>query len=124
MNKRKLVLSHKGVKIYHSWKGAQALTFWYALVPNHNAEGDGQDFDVRCLPLAYRQGLDIEITEMPADAGASLRKYDRMLEAHKAAMRRAIDDGHDFLIARRPLHVRLWQRLRKGLGPAAGRPQG
>lgn len=121
MNKRKLVVACKGVKIYHSWKGPQALTFWYALVPNHNAEGGGQDFDVRCLPEAYRHGLDIEITDTVADAKAALRKYERMQEAHKIAIRRAIDDGHDFLIARRPLALRLWRMVRKRLNPSVRR---
>ncbi|MDQ0474083.1 hypothetical protein [Labrys wisconsinensis] len=111
MNKRKLVLGHRGVKIYHSWKGAQALDFWYALVPNHRAEGGGQDFDVRSLPERYRRGLVLENTSPVSDPGAYAKGREAMLEAHRQAIRRAIEDGHDFLARPGPLS-RLLERMR------------
>jgi hypothetical protein len=55
-----LVLNYKGVKVYHGWKNRRPLTFWYALTPGHDAEEDGQDFDVRALPEKYTQGLLVE----------------------------------------------------------------
>jgi hypothetical protein len=117
MNKGKLVVSRKGVKIYHSWKGAQAQTFWYALTPNHQAEGGGQDFDVRRLPEAYRQGLEVEVHNNPADPEAWLQKSERMFQAHKEAIRRAIDGGHDFLTDKRPATVRFWRQMKRLLRP-------
>jgi hypothetical protein len=95
VNRRRLMLSHGGVKLYHSWKGARALTWWYALAPDHEAEGGGRDFDIRNLPEAFLTGLDLDMART-TDAAETLRAYDRMLEAHREALRRAIDAGHDF----------------------------
>lgn len=95
VNRRKLMLSHGGVKLYHSWKGARALTWWYALEPDHEAEGGGRDFDIRKLPDAFLSGLDLDMARV-ADAAETLKAYERMLEAHRQALRRAIDAGHDF----------------------------
>ena len=111
MNKRKLALSHRGVKIYHSWKGTQALDYWYALVPNHRAEGGGQDFDVRRLPDRYRQGLVLENVTPVSNSEAYGKAREAMFEAHRQAIRRAIEGGHDFLAPPRPLSGLLdWAR--------------
>lgn len=92
VNKKKLVVSHGGVKIYHSWKGTQPLTFWYAMVPNYKAEGDQDlDFDIRLLPEDYTGGLAMQAPVR------DLESFERLLQAHKEALRRAIDGGHDFL---------------------------
>jgi len=101
INKRKLVLNYRGVKVYHSWKNGRALTFWYALTPGHDAEGDGQDFDVRVLPEKYTQGLLVEDDSSPSDTVGVVKKYADLLEAHKMAIQRAIDDGYDLLAPRR-----------------------
>lgn len=97
--KHQLVLNHRGVKVYHSWKGNRALTCWFALTPGHNAEGGGQDFDVRELPEKYRQGLLLEpdYNNLPVDIASAVKQHTELLEAHKMAIRRAIDDGHDLL---------------------------
>jgi hypothetical protein len=89
VNKHKFVLNYRGVKVYHRWKGTRALTFWYALTPEHDAEGGGQDFDVRTLPAKYTQGLVL------------VDDREDLLEIHKIALRRAIDDGYDLFAPRR-----------------------
>lgn len=92
VNKKKLVLSHGGVKIYYSWKGPRALTYWYALKPNYDAEGgEDLDFDIRKLPGRYLEGLAIE------EPIRDVESFERLFETHKEALRRAIDGGHDFL---------------------------
>jgi len=97
VNKKKLALSYDGVKIYYSWKGTQPLTYWYALKPNYDAEGDEDlDFDIRKLPRRYLEGLAIEEPILDGEA------FDRVMEAHQLAMMRAIDGGHDFLGVRKP----------------------
>jgi hypothetical protein len=103
INKHKLVLNYRGVKVYHSWKNRRALTFWYALTPGHDAEEDGQDFDVRALPEKYTQGLLVEddYNSTPPDTVGVIKKYADLLEAHKTAIQRAIDDGYDLLAPRR-----------------------
>jgi hypothetical protein len=95
VNRRKLMLCHDGVKIYHSWKGGRALTWWYALEPDHEAEGGGRDFDIRRLPEPFLRGLDLDMARV-IDPAETLKAYERMLEAHRQALRRAIDAGHDF----------------------------
>jgi hypothetical protein len=99
------------VEVYHSWKGARALTYWYALVPDHQAEGGGRDFDIRALPAKYTRELLIESKAGAAGAESFGKTYDDLLEAHKTAMRHAIDDGYDLLTRRR--RRGLWQRLRR-----------
>jgi hypothetical protein len=96
-----LVLNYKGVKVYHSWKNRRPLTFWYALTPGHDAEEDGQDFDVRALPEKYTQGLLVEDDCNPPDTVNVIKKYADLLEAHKMAIQRAIDDGYHLLAPRR-----------------------
>lgn len=106
VNKRKLVLSHKDVKIYHSWKGAQPQTYWYALTPGYNCEGEDArgDFDIRNLPAKYRDGQTVELDFSqisadldPAEAQQRSRQvFDAVEAAHREILRRAIDDGHDF----------------------------
>lgn len=57
VNKRKLVLSYKGVKIYHSWKGAIPQTYWYALTPGYDCEGEnarGASTSASCPPRTAR----------------------------------------------------------------------
>lgn len=117
VNRRKLMLSHDGVKIYHSWKGARALTWWYALEPDHEAEGGGRDFDIRRLPQPYLEGLDLDMARV-ADAGQTLKAYDRMLDAHREVLRRAIDARHDFgaSVARDHHKGGAWTWLRRALG--------
>jgi hypothetical protein len=100
-NKHMLVLNYKGVKVYHSWKNRRPLTFWYALTPGHDAEEDGQDFDVRALPEKYTQSLLVEDDCDPPDTVAVIKKYADLLETHKMAIQRAIDDGYDLLAPRR-----------------------
>jgi hypothetical protein len=85
INKLKLVLNHRGVKVYHSWKNKHPLTFWYALTPGHDAEEDGQDFDVRALPEKYTQGLLVEDDWNPPDTVGVIKKYADLLDAHKMA---------------------------------------
>ncbi|PVM92332.1 hypothetical protein DDF62_04060 [Caulobacter radicis] len=117
VNRRKLMLSHDGVRIYHSWKGGRALTWWYALAPDHDAEGGGRDFDIRRLPEAYLAGLDLDMARV-ADAAETLKAYERMLDAHREVLRRAIDARHDFeaSVARDHRKGGAWTWLRRLMG--------
>ncbi len=99
VKKSRPVLSYKGVNVYHSFKGGQPLTYWYAMVPNHRAEGgkDGGAFDVRALPKKYTSGLLVENKRKGTLVGNEFRfdfeAHRAEREAHMEAMRRAIDDG-------------------------------
>jgi hypothetical protein len=115
-NLRKYVfLDYRETKIYHSWKGDRPLNYWYALVPNHEAEQfQPQDFDIRKLPPKYTSGLAIDTVELrlaTARPGENMRSrsieeirrdIDDMLEAHKEALRRAIDDHYVFVERQEP----------------------
>jgi hypothetical protein len=94
------VLDYQSVTIYRSYKGDIPLSYWYALSPNHQAERDGQDFDVRRLPAKYTSGLIIENNDPSIGGWAStLARLDAEQTAHLEALRRAIDDGFDFAAA-------------------------
>ena len=97
MKKSKLALKHQGVKIYHSYKGAVALTYWFSMVPNHQAERDNAHFDVRQLPRKYRMGLSLEPTTTQ--------------DTCNEVLRRAIDDHYDFQSATRGKYMSLWRSL-------------
>ncbi len=97
MRNNKPALDYQGVKIYHSYKGARALTYWFALAPNHQAETDEADFDVRQLPRKYRMGLSLEPTVTE--------------DACNEVLRRAIEDHYDFQSATRRKYMPLWRSL-------------
>ncbi len=54
------LLQRKEIKIYEAFKGERSLNWCYALVPNCQAEGSDEVFDIRRLPMTYRSGLVIE----------------------------------------------------------------
>lgn len=115
-NLRKHVfLYHNETKIYHSWKDDRPLNYWYALVPNHEAEQFGpQGFDIRKLPPKYTSGLAIDTMELrlaTARPGEKMRSrsieeirrdIEEMHEAHKETLRRAIDDHYVFVEQQEP----------------------
>ncbi|CAN7669295.1 hypothetical protein LJR009_006141 [Bosea sp. LjRoot9] len=115
-NLRKYVfLDYNETKIYHSWKGDRPLSYWYALAPNHEAEQfEPQDFDIRELPPKYTSGLAINTEKlrlanakpgekMPARSSEEIRRdIEEMQEAHKEALRRAIDDHYVFVERQEP----------------------
>lgn len=92
-------LDYKNVKIFHVWKGAQPLSYRYTFEPNVDGEtGQRPDFDVRQLPAKYLGTLAIE---KQYDRSDSATDYANRLaterEAHKEAIKRAIDDNYQFV---------------------------
>jgi hypothetical protein len=106
MKPTKPFIDYKGVKIFHSYKGSVALTFWYALEPRHQAERDGRDFDVRRLPQKYRAGLTIESLN-----GNPTADFFAEQAACKETIRRAIDDNYDFKAATKGKYMPRWRSL-------------
>jgi hypothetical protein len=95
---RTLFLDHKDVRIFHAWKSGRALSYTYALEANVNAEtNDKPCFDVRQLPSRYTHNLIIEDISAPLNNEDFEAKYKNKREAHRESMRRAIDDGYDFV---------------------------
>ncbi len=93
----KIVLNYKGVKVFHAWKGAQALSFWYALKPNVDAEVDDKfTFDVRELPSRFTSGLILEETKRSSSYEDMKQNYNNQIEVHKEAIKRAIDENYNF----------------------------
>ncbi len=92
-SKQKPVVDHRGVTIYHAFKGRAELSYWYSLEPGQNEDSENV-FDVRRLPRSYRSGLTIEDQE-----------------ARKIALRRAIDHGYNFSSAARGNYGQFLRRI-------------
>ena len=97
MKTKKPAFEHQGVKIYHSYKSASALTYWFSMLPNHQAESDDAHFDVRQLPRKYRDGLSLEPTTT--------------IDVCNEFLRRAIEDNYDFQSAARGKYMSWWDVL-------------
>lgn len=97
-DRRKPFLHYKDVRVFYVRKGARALSYIYALEPNLDAETTDQPFfDVRKLPSRYTESLTIEDISTPLNDADFVAKIENEREAHREAMRRAIDGGHDFV---------------------------
>ncbi|CAA2140599.1 hypothetical protein HYPP_02019 [Hyphomicrobium sp. ghe19] len=141
MKANKPILNYQGTKIYESFKNGASLRYWYALVPNCDAErpvspdarlalpvgyapkpifeakrslAPSDIFDVRRLPARYTAGLTVENGELHRPLRFDLMRAER--EAHLEAMRRAIDDGYDFRMVEVPKKI---GRIRHWLGAIA-----
>ena len=97
MKTKKPAFEHQGVKIYHSYKGTRALTYWFSMLPNHRAESDDAHFDLRQLPQKYRRGLSLEPTTTT--------------QVCNEVLRRAIEDHCDFQSAMGGKYMSLWRSL-------------
>ncbi len=91
-------MDYKGVQFFHASKGARALAYLYALGSGVSPESNEKPyFDIRQIPARYTENLTLEDTTAPSDDEDFRTKYENEQEAHREAMRRAIDDGYDFL---------------------------
>lgn len=97
-DRRKPFLNYKDVRVFHVRKGARALSYIYALDANVDAEtSDLPFFDVRELPTRYTKNLTVEDISVPDDDDDFIAKLENERDAHREALRRAIDGGHDFV---------------------------
>lgn len=106
------LMAHKGQTIYRVWRNGrpreEARCFWFAVSKAGAFSEAGNDaaawadtFDVRCLPIEHRDGLDLD--QVWSKIGRDpKRPYEHWLQVCRVAIRKAMNAGYDLRLAQPP----------------------
>ncbi|KKC24876.1 hypothetical protein [Sphingomonas sp. SRS2] len=105
-----------GRRIYHIYKQAFPMTYWYALDAAANREDSdpASHLDVRTLPAKYRDPIDERLAGMDCGKGP-LNAACTDIYRHQEQFRLAIEDGYDLAAHATDQHRLLaeeWERDR------------